>query len=131
MFSTLRLIVLIFLCLTQNICYCSNCFGKDEKQEQQNFWDTVKETVSEASENDLLKFGLTTGAIAGAAIVATHLYLQLLVSEREHSCWITCSYYSRNMVRRLRCVLLPRCSVLCMQSNIRSLDEVCGATTHQ
>ncbi|GFQ85068.1 hypothetical protein TNCT_180781 [Trichonephila clavata] len=37
--------------------------------------DTVKETVSEASENDLLKFGLTTGAIAGAAIVATPLVL--------------------------------------------------------
>ncbi|GFQ72965.1 hypothetical protein TNCT_481741 [Trichonephila clavata] len=74
MFSTLRVIVLIFLCLTQNICYCSNSCGKDKKA-QQNIWDTVKETVSEASKNDLLKFGLKTGAVAGAALVGTPLVL--------------------------------------------------------
>ncbi|GFU42033.1 hypothetical protein TNCV_4677161 [Trichonephila clavipes] len=77
MFSTLKVIVLIFLCLTQNFYYCSSSCEKDEKhtQEQQNFWDTVKETVSEASENDLLKFGLKTGAIAGAALVAAPVVL--------------------------------------------------------
>ncbi|GFS48074.1 hypothetical protein TNIN_286111 [Trichonephila inaurata madagascariensis] len=61
MFSTLETIGFIFLFLTQNICYCSNPCGKA----QQNM-----DTESEASENDLLKFGLKTAAIAGATLVA-------------------------------------------------------------
>ncbi|GFY54749.1 hypothetical protein TNIN_252461 [Trichonephila inaurata madagascariensis] len=32
--------------------------------------DTIKETVSKASESDLIKFGLKTAAIAGATLVA-------------------------------------------------------------
>ncbi|GFW87080.1 uncharacterized protein TNCV_1923061 [Trichonephila clavipes] len=39
------------------------------------YFDTVKETVSEASENDLLKFGLKTGVIAGVALVTAPVVL--------------------------------------------------------
>ncbi|GFU33714.1 hypothetical protein NPIL_562971 [Nephila pilipes] len=69
MFSTLKVVILIFLYLTQNICYCSHSCGEDNHGRNQNFWDTVKETVSEASKNDILTFGLKTAALAGTAIV--------------------------------------------------------------